>query len=239
MRLMLVDDERRILMGLEHIVNGLGTPFKNVVCARSGMEALELLEDSGADLLITDIVMPGMNGIELIRKVRERQLCERFAVLSGYQEFEYARSALQQGAVDYLLKPVNTSELETLLLRCAEEIGQAPVGELPESANPYVRAVMQMLRARYAENLTLTECAAHAGVHPNYLSTIFKQEMGMPLTACLMRIRVGQAKRLLSESPELGMSTIAERVGFREPRAFFKAFRQIVGTTPNQFRKGQ
>lgn len=240
MRLMLVDDERRILAGLEHIVRGLNTPFQEILCACSGPEALTLLESGGTDLLITDIVMPGMDGIELIRQVRQRRLCTHFAVLSGYQEFEYARGALQQGAVDYLLKPLNVSELEALLARCAEEIKQAEEKApeaLLESANPYVQSVILLLRKRYAENLTLAECASHAGVHPNYLSTIFKQEMDMPLTAYLMHIRVDQAKRLLKARPDLGAAAVAEMVGFREPRAFYKAFRQIVGTSPSAFRK--
>ena len=83
--------------------------------AADGNTAYEMIQEKKPDIVITDIRMPGLNGVELMRKTRENGIQVEFILVSGYRDFEYARSAVQLGALDYLLKPINKEELNRVL----------------------------------------------------------------------------------------------------------------------------
>lgn len=122
MRLLIVDDEAVIARGIQHVVQKMNTPFQTVEIAFSGKEALSKLVQSCYDFLLTDITMPGMNGLELIAQAKESSLCGTFGIISGYSEFEFARTAMQLGVSDYLVKPVDKEKLAALLDHAADTI---------------------------------------------------------------------------------------------------------------------
>ncbi len=112
---LIAEDEPIILNNIAKKVEKVSPDIAVVGKAQSGMEALELLKNIPADIVITDIEMPGMNGLELIRALRKDYPRIRIIVLSGYSNFEYARTALRYGVEDYLLKPVEQETLGELL----------------------------------------------------------------------------------------------------------------------------
>ena len=112
---LIVEDEPIILNNIIRKVEKAPANIHVIGEAQSGIEALELLHQLHVDILITDIEMPGMNGLELIRQVREQYPDIRIIILSGYSNFEYARTALRYGVEDYLLKPIDQDTLSTLL----------------------------------------------------------------------------------------------------------------------------
>ncbi len=156
MKCLIVDDEERVAQGILRIVKRLETPFDEVTAAYSGEEALKQMENFPTDLLLTDITMQSMSGLELIREAKERKLCENFCILSGYSEFEYARTALRLNVEEYLLKPVDREELQKVLDKVAYKIeeraktqqvnledslakcfsGQCPEGAVPWPGKP-------------------------------------------------------------------------------------------------------
>lgn len=115
MKLLVVDDENLIVRGIAHVIEQFHGPFTQVDMACSGEDALEQMELVHYDLLITDISMPGMSGLELIETAQAKGVCENFCILSGYSEFEYARTAIHLGVEEYLLKPVDKEKLRELL----------------------------------------------------------------------------------------------------------------------------
>ncbi len=121
MKILVVDDERLIAQGVAHVIRQFEGPFETVDIAFSGQEALEKMEKLSYDLVITDVAMPGLSGLDLVRQGKERALCNDFCVLSGYSEFEFARTALQLGVEDYLLKPVDKTKLRKMLGDFAEK----------------------------------------------------------------------------------------------------------------------
>jgi len=122
-KVMLVDDEIGVRNSIRMKIDWEATGFEIVAEASSGKEALQQLSaGSLPDLLISDIRMPLMDGITLIRECRSRYPGIRMVVLSGYSDFEYMKSAIQLGVKDYLLKPVVRSDLIALLARLAEEL---------------------------------------------------------------------------------------------------------------------
>ncbi|MFC5406083.1 response regulator transcription factor [Cohnella soli] len=121
-KVLMVDDEAFILDGLKIIVDWAEYGFEITGWASNGARALELLEQNEYHLLITDIRMPHMNGIELIRAIRSRHMNVKIVVLSGFSDFEYVKEASRLGIENYLLKPVNEDELASTLLNLAEKI---------------------------------------------------------------------------------------------------------------------
>lgn len=115
-----VDDEPLIAQGLSSITDWEGYGLCPVGYAGDGVQALERLGEQGADLVITDIMMPRMNGLELIEESKKRYPRTRYIVLSGYEEFEYVKIGIRLGIENYILKPINIEELEATLIRIAE-----------------------------------------------------------------------------------------------------------------------
>ena len=110
-----VDDEPLIAQGLATIVDWQDYDLHVSGSANDGLQALERLKEEPVDLLITDIMMPRMNGLELIKKVKEMHPCTKFIVLSGYEEFEYVKVGITLGIQNYILKPINIEELEATI----------------------------------------------------------------------------------------------------------------------------
>ncbi|MGM9903834.1 response regulator transcription factor [Enterococcus hirae] len=108
---LLVDDEYMILAGLKKIIDWNNLGFEVVATAENAMQGLATLEEKMIDLVITDVTMPEMNGIEFIEAAQKQHTNFEFMILSGYQEFDYLKGGIQLGAVNYLMKPVNKVEL--------------------------------------------------------------------------------------------------------------------------------
>lgn len=118
------DDEEEIRRSLIRKVNWGAAGFQVIGEAENGVDALELVEKLEPDLLLTDIRMPFINGIELARQVREIRPSTQIAFLSGYDDFSYAQQAIQYNIISYLLKPISAQELEKELQAMKEKIDQ-------------------------------------------------------------------------------------------------------------------
>lgn len=118
LKVMIVDDEPWVLEGLRTMVDWEKSGYEVCAEALSAVEALRLIQEHKPDLLLTDINLPVMSGLELIAAVKEvMDHPPRFVILSGYDDFNYARTALRQKVDGYLLKPVDDEEIEALLLK--------------------------------------------------------------------------------------------------------------------------
>lgn len=121
---MLVDDEVLILNGLTKLINWEGLELTIKHTASNGEEALEIFEQSPTpiDIIISDITMPKLNGLELIKEIKHRNGNTRFVILSGYDDFNYAKQAISLGIDNYILKPINEEELEATLANIVEKL---------------------------------------------------------------------------------------------------------------------
>jgi two-component system response regulator YesN len=120
--LLIVDDEAEIRSGLRSIIPWEDYSVSVIGTAASGAEALDMIRYYEPDIVITDIQMPGMNGLELVARAKKEQFDCSFVILSGYDEFEYAKSAIRYGVKEYLLKPISIKELKELILTLKEDI---------------------------------------------------------------------------------------------------------------------
>ena len=122
MKLLIVDDEMPIRKGLEHGIDWAAIGIDQVFSAENGLVALDLCHKHKPELVITDIRMPGINGLELSQQILRLYSPVRIIILSGYSEFSYAQEALKIGVADYLLKPIDEEQLRTKVNLCRQEI---------------------------------------------------------------------------------------------------------------------
>jgi two-component system, response regulator YesN len=121
-RIMMIDDEYAIHLSLRKLVERSDLPIVVTGEAEDGVEALQMLENSRPDIIVTDICMPEMDGLEFIRRVRESHPQMHFIILSGHDNFEFARQALRYGVSDFLLKPIDPAQFHTTLERAYREL---------------------------------------------------------------------------------------------------------------------
>lgn len=124
MKVLIMDDEPNICQVLRHIIDWTALDFIVAGEAHDGIEGLKKAEQLRPDIVIMDIRMPGDDGLSLIGKIKQLNPHTAFIIVSGYREFEYAKSALAQGVQEYLLKPVDKRELESAVLKARDSILQ-------------------------------------------------------------------------------------------------------------------
>lgn len=121
----IVDDEPIIRMGLQKLINWEELGFEISCVAQNGKQALEQLETEKVDLIITDIEMPVMNGLDFIREVRTRNREVKIVILTAYDDFEYAKTAIRYGITEYILKPIEERDVAAMLLGVKETMASA------------------------------------------------------------------------------------------------------------------
>jgi two-component system response regulator YesN len=218
--------------------------FEVVGEAADGQEALEAIAELNPDVLVTDIRMPVMDGLQLTREVYYAFPDVRVVIVSGYDEFGYAKTALTLGVKDYLLKPVSEEELRSVMSRLAIQLdadeerldGEHPDFSESSSQEELVSAVKEYLRARFAETISLADLATRFHVNPPYLARIFKRHAGVAPVRFLRDLRVSHARKLLDERPTLEVKEIAALVGYPDQGYFSRVFKQAVGTGPQEYR---
>lgn len=247
MKILIVDDEPLIRKGLTKIIHRFDAGFKVIGEAASGKNALELIAQLTPDLVITDIKMPEMDGVELVKQLELQFPQVKKAVLSGFDEFQLVRETLKNGALDYLLKPVDEAELRQLLNAVQRTLGSTlestpsqaaivPDDPNAKKENRLIEAVKDYLSHHYPEPLTLTTVAEFFRINPNYLCERFKQHTGEHFVSFLTRLRIEQAKRLLSDVTVKAYE-VSYRVGYEDPTYFSKVFKKRVGVTPTEYRQ--
>lgn len=133
LKVLLVDDEPFIARGLSVLVDWNALGFTIAGTASNGKQALSFLKKHPVDLILADIQMPVMDGLELIEILRRDKISDAyFVILSGYSDFEYARQALRFDCMDYLLKPVMTDQLTELLQKVRASCDRSSEGRKRE-----------------------------------------------------------------------------------------------------------
>ncbi|WP_426250111.1 response regulator transcription factor [Paenibacillus pabuli] len=232
---LVVDDECVQREGIKDLISHYGFPFQ-VWEAENGKSAEQVLVQNAIDILITDVKMPLMDGLELSKQARKTQQNIKIVICSGYDEFEYARSAIRLGVVNYLLKPLVREEF----LQVMEDITQIrPYGGGPgpeSSESKVIRQVKDYVKDNHQRDISLSEAAQDVYLSPGYLSILFKKETGENFSKYLTDYRLRRASHLLTHS-NMKIIDIAEAVGIDNHSYFAKLFRNRFGVSPIQFRE--
>ncbi len=251
LRALVVDDEVVERNGIRFLIDRYQFPL---ICreAADGEEALEALRQQKADLLITDLKMPFMDGLELAQQAKRLYPDISIVIITGYGEFEHARKAIHIGVNEFLLKPINPEDfrsvMEPLINRLQDAKSQETAGvdgpgqlemaylkQVPESRHE-IELVLHYIFNHYGEEIGLAEMAAHVYMSSSYLSSVFKREMHIGINGFLKNYRMEKAKELL-ERTNMKIKDVGCRVGYQNTSYFCKSFRDYFGITPEQYRQ--
>jgi len=236
MKIFLADDDQVICKGLSKVITSFGNEFEVVGAASNGEDALEFLLHHQCDVLITDIKMPVMDGVELIAAIREQGLSLKIIVLSGFDDYYYIRTTLKGAGLLTQLKPIDREELRQLLQVLHDELSAC--GEAVSSdMRGVIKKAQRFIEEHYHEHLSLSVVAQHIGLSECYFSNLFKLEMGQNFYDYLSERRIETAKRLLQRNPSDKIYEIAMKVGYEETITFNRNFRKYVGMTPKEYRE--
>lgn len=238
-KVLVADDEKLIVRSISRRIEESGRNFKVVAQAGTGLEALRLTREWMPDVVFSDIKMPELDGIGLITHLQELNPTILCVIVSGYSDFEYTRAAIRNNAVDYLLKPVNSEELGTLLARLEAVLmarEKAVVPNRETNVEQIVQKVMIYLRENYSQQIDFASVAKTHAVSAPYLSRLFHEYAGVSPSRYLTAYRMEQARKLLRDS-RLSIGEIATRVGYPDPFHFSKTFKNCEGVSPSQFRQ--
>ena len=237
LRVLLVDDEIMIREGFKRLFDWEAHDCEVVGEAADGMEALAKLDALEPDIAIMDINIPIMNGLKVIQISRIKHPDTAFVIVSGYDDFAYCREALRLQITDYILKPVNYEEFGTCIdnLKIALFQRQSSGAGEQREERP-IHGITRYLQEHLAEEVSLSVLAEEFHLSAQYISQLFKNEIGVGFLAYLTNIRMERAKQLLL-STSLSIAEVSEQSGYGDYRVFTKVFKKAEGITPSQYRR--
>ena len=239
LRVLLVDDEVMIREGFKQLFDWQTHDCEVVGEAGDGMEALTQIDTLRPDIVIMDINIPIMNGLKVIQLSRIKHPNTAFVIVSGYDDFSYCREALRLQITDYILKPVNYEEFGTCIDNLKISLFERRVSSAAEPEKQEERAITgitRYLQEHLAEEISLSVLAEQFHLNPQYISQLFKSEIGVNFLVYLTNIRMEKAKKLLL-STALSIAEVAEQSGYGDYRVFTKVFKKSEGITPSQYRR--
>lgn len=254
-KIVIVEDENLIRKGLVHSIDWLSMDCVIAAEASDGSEGLKAIEETKPDLVITDIKMPIMDGIEMLQKARN--LCDfEKVILTSYGEFEYAKKAIDLEVFDYLLKPYDEDQLKNLIERVKVKIKEKHIYKQllttakensdfdlikPESyfepkkeTSKQVKAAIQYIIDNYADKIKIEDVANQLAVSPSYLSRKFKEETNHTFHDFLNKYRVQKSVELLKQG-DYKVYEISYMVGFSDYKHYVTVFKKYTKTSPKEF----
>lgn len=236
MKILIIDDEPKIRNGLSNLLTRR-EGWEVAGAYENAADALKYLAVNQVDVMITDIKMPEISGLELIARIREQDKKTAIIILSGYSNFQFAQRAIELGVSRYLTKPTNPRELICVLEETEKKLGgkqekEEDSGKIP---NLFVQKAADYIKLNYSEKISIKEIADQLYLSPNYLSELFKKHTGKTISEYLTEYRLEKACQLLDHA-EYRVGDVSGMVGIHDGRYFSNMFKKKYGMTPTEYR---
>lgn len=225
----------------------------DILESQNGREALEVFHREQPQIAILDIEMPGINGLEVAREIRESGKDCAIMFLTGFDKFSYAKQAISVRALEYLLKPYNEQELiyavEEAMQHASrftkKDSGKAnKAEEVPlskEEGNESIRLsliredIRTYIGKNYQNDISMQSAAQVMGYSEAYFCTLFKQCFHVNFSAYLNQYRIDKAKVMMADS-RINIKDISIACGYTDSNYFARVFKRITGQTPSDYR---
>lgn len=253
-KVVIVEDEKIIRKGLMYSINWAELDCCIVADCENGVEGIEAIKANEPDIVIVDINMPIMDGLEMIQ-----QTCDHYdyaaIVLSGYSDFAYAQKAMHSGVLEYLLKPLDTAELIEAIKRAKKECEMRHAFELKLNSknewkqinilNDYsdkatkdavVKQMLAFIYDHYSNKIVIQDIVDELNYSETFLNHKFKEAVGTTYIEYLNRYRIQKALALLKEGG-LTIQQISWDCGFGETKYFGRVFKKYIGCSPKEYVK--
>lgn len=238
LKVMISDDEITIVEGILKLYDWEKNNFDVVGVAYDGISAVNLAYEKKPDIVIIDIDMPIKSGLDVIQEISKELPDTVFIVASGYDQYDYMRTALKLGVFDYILKPIKFDDLGKILEQVRMNIVERWLEKEEEKRNNHdniIYKVVEYINLHLAEDITLRQLGDVFHINPYYLSQTFKESTGINYHTYLTSVRMKEAKHLLI-STKMTVSEIAGLVGYGDYRTFTKFFKKNEGMLPTEYR---
>lgn len=253
-KVFLVDDEELVIKSLMASVDWNSFGFEIAGYALSGGEAYERIKEIKPDIVFTDIRMPGISGLELIKNIKKTMVNTICIVISGYAEFAYAQKAINYGAFGYCLKPFDEEEIGSYLNKAkvmldshsaknvpdfidliANEANDTIGFDVSKYTNPTFKTILKYVNNNFCSDISIQSISKDLNVNASYISQLFKKEVGITFTEYLSNLRIDRACNML-KTTDLSISEIAEKTGYNDFFYFSRIFKKIKGMPPSKYR---
>ncbi len=246
---LIVDDEKLVRTGLVLGIDWAALGCCVVAESSDGQQGFDTAMKYKPDLIICDIRMPKMDGIEMVTKLRSEGNNAYTIFLTAYSDFAYAQQAIKLGASDYILKPFKDGELESAVLKIRDKIDKDYTNNSElrknsilndeaikkDSVSKYVSDALYYIEKNYGNtNISVKLISDSLGLSESHLSHMFKKETDYTINAYITRYRIRAAINML-QSGNYKVYEVAEKVGYKDITYFSTIFKKITGMSPSDF----
>ncbi|WP_163540055.1 response regulator [Gracilibacillus sp. YIM 98692] len=252
LKTVIFDDAPIVTKGLQEMIDWSKHGMEIVGTATDGTSALQMMKEKHPDIMLTDIRMPGLDGLELIEYVMDiapKTIC---VVFTGFKEYDYVKKALKLGVIDYLEKPITIEKMEESITKILNKIEEEKRYHEVEEAqmddhdsltsitklnshHPSINQAVEFIYHNYDKPITLKEVAEHVDMNATYFSHLFKEEVGLSYIKYVTEVRMEKAKDMLRKGEKV--TEVSEKVGYYTYRHFSDVFKKKVGMSPGQYKE--
>lgn len=233
MNLLIADDENLELKVLEKTVKKHFVDELEIFAAGNGRKASQICDEVKPDIALLDIEMPGMNGIELAKYIKEKNMECIIIFITAYDRFDYAIEAMHIKAFDYLLKPWKEEKLCELINTAIENVRS--VQKTDSIVHSQKDIIKDYIDRNYKKDISAKDVAGILGYSDVYFSKVFKQLFDDNFINYLTKIRIDRAKLLLKDV-SFNIKEVGKSVGYADSNYFTKVFKRSIGMSPSEYR---
>lgn len=232
----IVDDEPVSYNAIMKYISKKVPTYEVSGCFSKVNDAYAYLCSHHVDVVISDIRMPVVDGLEFSKMIHERFPDIQVILISGYSEFEYAKKAIKYGVVDYLLKPLDFDELFSSLMAIYQRRESSPNHKEPSCIDDArIKNAVEYIHLHYSEDLSRDLVAKEVSLSPSYFSMIFKEKTGMRFADYLTKVRMEKAAELLKKF--ISVENVSKSVGYRNRNRFNINFKEYWNCSPAEYRR--
>ena len=233
MNLLIADDENLELKVLEKTIKKHFVDELEIFASSNGRKASQICDEVKPDIALLDIEMPGMNGIELAKYIKEKYANCIIIFITAYDRFDYAIEAMHIKAFDYLLKPWKEERLCELINTAIENVRS--MQKTDSIVHSQKDVIKDYIDRNYKKDISAKDVAGILGYSDVYFSKVFKQLFDDNFINYLTKIRIDRAKVLLKDV-SFNIKEVGKSVGYADSNYFTKVFKRSVGMSPSEYR---
>jgi YesN/AraC family two-component response regulator len=244
-KVLIVEDELLELEFLKSIVSEELNPEDEIITCESGIQAVRLAKQHRPGVIVMDILIPEMDGLQAIQEIRKFLPRASIMILSAHSDFYYAQTAIRYCVQEYLLKPVKPAVFKQVfreLLTTATTYQNHAGKETKEAIEPkdshsyFIEKSLKYINSNFKQKLPLQLVSSHVFLHPQYFSRVFKKEVGISYVDYVNKLKTEYACKLL-ETTDYPVYRISSECGFTDPSYFNRVFVQQTNMTPKEYRR--
>ena len=234
-KVMIADDEVYMLEALEKLINWNNLDCRLIYKANNGEELIEKIKEEVPDIIITDIKMPLVSGMEVAKYIYEHLLPTKVIILTAYADFEYAKLAIEYDVCGYIVKTSAIEELPTMLRKAIAKLTHANMPQEEECPDDILSKLQKYIEDNYMEKLSLSQIAEEVHANGSYLSHLYKSKTGQNLFDAINKMKLKKAKDYLVQGKRV--SEIATLVGFEDVSYFSRVFKKYENCSPREYER--